>query len=190
MDNAEQVEREDESTPANDAGVDRSSKETWGDRASDVVDNNRSRSRSAAFFAWLSKQSLPRFLGLLVGDTRALEARLADKDKEIEWLRARLDAQYPVASEASGSLDLQLPVKSSPLPTSIQRNVNPILSHALELDQLKELFLYSPQEVLQKIGDLQANPTPRNKQILVEYEKWLDSLKIDDTPRDGVVIMS
>lgn len=156
--------------------------------------------------AWLGRQSLPRLLGLLVGNTRDLEqqlilqeaqwhARLEDRDRYITWLEGQVETFQKQLTAFQNSLLVSknmLPTEPVTTAPSIQeRAVNMQLPEVrmtvlAGLDELKEMYLYRPKEAEEKIKDLEVSQRPIDKEIHRQFLIWL----LHDQPEElsGVVI--
>lgn len=148
----------------------------------------------ARFSAWLGKQSLTRLLGLLVGNTRDLELRLIDKDKEIDWLRSQLiDSQKQLISFQDSVLLSKGMIATQSSASKNNGNGHQTVTYAPgerlaiedEIDRLRDMLIYKPGEVEEALDDLLATNTPRNKEIVRRFTEWVDAIPDVD---DGVVI--
>lgn len=151
----------------------------------------------AYFRAWVGRQSLPRTLGLLVGNTRDLELRLKEKEEYSQILLKEKDARIEyletqVAKLQDHSIALQdsYLIGKGMLPTqpeakATQQNYSPKTTstvlpgekYAIEsmLDELKEIFVLRPQEAQERYDDLLATGRPRDKEIARRFALWLDA---------------
>ena len=143
--------------------------------------------------AWLSRQSLPRFLGILLGNSRELEIRLAEKDREIERLAAEIEwwrAQYTALTDsfllARGNRPVD-PAAVTPA-TNGARPVPAVEKYAVdvEAERVMEMLYYRPQDFMLRVEELEHSQSPRDQEILRRVKR-----RIDETPEpsnDGVVI--
>jgi len=147
----------------------------------------RTKSPLHIFAAWVARQSTSRLLGLLVGNTRDLETRIAEKDQllqrqneELNWWRDR----YGSLSDSVLLRQGMLPASGTPVPTT-QRSapgsatqVNRIVSaRSIELDteadRLLEAMQRGDKDVLERIDDLAASPRQKDKEVLKRFNALL-----------------
>jgi hypothetical protein len=159
-----------------------------------LKDIDRPYSVFARFSSWLGKQSLTRLLGLLVGNTRDLELRLVDKNGEITWLRTQLiNSQSQLQAFQDSILTSKGMLSTSPLATKSNNNQGQTINYAPgeklaienEVDKLRELLIYKPDEIEEAVADLLATNTPRNKEIVRKFYIWIETMPDSN---DGVII--
>lgn len=169
--------------------------EKSGERASDSTSDEDRGSKRNSFSAWLNKQSLPRILGLLLGNTRDLELRLIDKQKEVDYLKSQVDKwqnqciAFQDSSLLSKGMKPTTPVENqTPQPNTQIKSTLPgeSLAIASEIDRLTEVWKYRPNDLEDEINDLLAVNTPRNKMIVERFTAYLQSIPSDE---QGVVIL-
>jgi len=142
-----------------------------------------------------ANQSLPRILGLLFGNTRDLEARIADRDAVIERLKSDIEwyRQQNIALQDSFLLSRgNKPTVAEAPPPPLEQPTRVIgraesLAVEIEADKLVELMFYDPQEMEAKVEDLTKSNRARDKEILKRLEVRLAEMP-PDSPFDGVVI--
>lgn len=148
------------------------------------------------FSKWIGKQSLSRFIGVLLGNTRELEIQITDREKQIEWLKERLSK----TEEQLFGLQNSFLISKGMLPTSqANSNVsntpqytssNPGTNLDLEtgIDKLKDMYFHRPGEVDEALGDLLATGKPRDKEVVRRFALWVSELQIEDKENEGTVI--
>lgn len=170
------------------------------------------------FTAWVSHQSVPRLLGLLLGNTRELETALAKAEEEV--LRVRSEAakeQTLLRSEADkreqfwqtkfGELSDSVLLSKGLLPMSLEarelasahgskviepKNSVKQMELEIEADKLLEMLQHGDFTALQnQIEDLLQSNQPKDKRILQLYAQREAQLQVFEKNADigmGVVV--
>lgn len=169
------------------------------------------------FNAWLSLQSLPRLLGLFVGNTRDLERQLANleremntrleekdvqiafKDRELKWWRKR----YGRLTDSVLLRQGMRPVFGTEIPTTANRSsaVSTAPSRIVstrsieidtEADRLLEMMQRGDAGVYERIDDLAVSSNQKDREVLKRFYSRI--LELEDIERKidigmGVEIM-
>jgi hypothetical protein len=157
------------------------------------LDNSWGSRTTRSFFAWFS---IPRLVGLLLGNSRDLESQIDDKNKEIEYLKSQIDRwqNQCIAFQDTTLLGkgMRATVSSSNNQSTtqtkqIKTNVpSENLAIAAELDRLIDVLIHRPKDIEDTIKDLEAQPNPRNKIILEKFYTYVEAMP--DTEQ-GVIVM-
>lgn len=166
-------------------------------------------SNLSIFFNWLGKQSIPRILGLLVGNTRDLENQIKSKDEaltsaillkdgEIIFLRKQLVKANKRLTFFQDSVLLAKGMKSTqksqvwqkPESTVVAPTPGQNMAIESEISRLQDVFIYRTNDIDQELADLLAINTPRSKMVYKRFVEWVDALPINDSATDGTVISS
>lgn len=178
--------------------------------------DQRSKTPSLSFRSWIARQSFPRLLGLLVGNTRELEQALAraeseaiyfqweaaslrkETQKEIEWWRTRYQELSDSVLLSKGILPTSAEARNAVTGQSqfVQTGEPRISPKQLELeaeaDKLIEMLQRGDVFALQeKIEDMLASGRPNDKRILQLYakrEQELSGFERDAEIGMGVII--
>lgn len=147
---------------------------------------------------WLSQQSLPRLLGLFVGNTRDLErqlanleremntrleekdAQLAFKDRELKWWRKR----YGRLTDSMLLRQGMMPVFGTEIPTTANRSTKTstapsriVSARSIEIDteadRLLEMMQRGDAGVFEKIDDLGASSNQKDREVLKRFNARL-----------------
>lgn len=147
------------------------------------------------FTAWLSRQSIPRLLGVLFGNVHDLEARLRDQDAEIkrlcddiEWWKTQHTALTNSFLLSRGDRPLSAEPPAPPVERPPRFTPGEQLAVEIEAEKLAELMIYDPAEMQVRVEDLLRSPQRRDKEILRRLDMKLALMPLDDGPHDGVVI--
>jgi len=145
------------------------------------------------FFNWLGKQSLQRLFGVILGNTRELEAKIELLLKThvqtcefyqttIQQERERFDKILSEERERFREFQDRAMFKegiiptTSPLPGSTEQpKFTPIVNLELEsmVDRLKDLYENNPEEAILYEEDLLFMKQPHMIEAVKRYHQWL-----------------
>lgn len=144
--------------------------------------------------------SLPRVIGHLLGNSRDLERiiserdlLIAQKDAETAWLREQVKFWSERCLEFQDSVLLSKGMRQTrPVAPQNGREIGstvpgPSQRMAIdtEVDKLKEMLIYRPSEVNERLSDLEAVNTPFTKEVVRQFYAYVESVSADSA---GIVI--
>jgi len=192
-------ESQETSKPIIEKGEDRSSPESLASTGRLIL---------TLFLNWLSKQSLPRLIGLFVGNTRDLEQRLMsesiendrlllEKDKEIDYLKSRIGYLEKKFGELQDSIllgkgmsissDSSLHRNDNGFKTVVRPTPNINFAMASEVDRLWDIMLHRPGDISIELENLLASHKPNKMEIYKQFVNRVNEIPDND---EGVIIQS